>query len=264
MRFEDIPGGAKGYFSFDEEDRHIAIQQGMSEAQTVKTALHELTHSRLHDIAQMQDPATRRDQPTREVEAESTAFVVAEHYGLDTGDYSFGHVAGWSDGKETTELKASLQTIRDAASGIIDDVDRNLEDIEREREAAITEAAFFAPEKGYLEVHRNAENQWDYTLYATDFQEMDGGILEQDMPLGQAVDDACALQGLDIDALQPVDAASLSDHVDQCRNSPYSSRGNGIPRFITHCLRNTFNAVDMFMPSSQAPHAEGSRRLRWM
>ena len=234
IRFEDIPGGAKGYFSFAEGDKHIAIKQGMSEAQTVKTALHETCHARIHDVTEMADPSERPDQATREVQAESVAFVVAEHYGLDTGDYSFGYVAGWSDGKETDELKASLQTIRDAAFGIIDDVDRSLERIEQKREAAIAEAAFFAPEKGYLEIHRNAENQWDYTLYATDFTEIDGGILEQDVPLGQAVDDACALQDLDIDALQPVDASSLSDHVDQCRNSPYMrSLAKGAPRDVS-------------------------------
>lgn len=234
IRFEDIPGGAKGYFSFAEGDKHIAVQLGMSEAQTVKTALHETCHARIHDVTEMQDPANRPDQATREVQAESVAFVVAEHYGLDTGDYSFGYVAGWSDGRETSELKASLQTIRDTAGGIIDDVDRNLERIEQEREASITEAAFFAPGKGYLEIHRNADNLWDYTLYSTDFSDIDGGIIELDMPLGQAVDDACTLQNLDINALQPVDASSLSDHVDQCRNSPYMrSMAKGSPKGVS-------------------------------
>lgn len=234
IRFEDIPSGAKGYFSFAEGDKHIVIQQGMSEAQTVKTALHETCHARIHDVTEMADPSERPDQATREVQAESVAFVVAEHYGLDTGDYSFGYVAGWSDGKETSELKASLQTIRETASGIIDDVDRNLERIEQEREASITEAAFFAPEKGYLEIHRNAEGLWDYTLYATDFSEIDGGVLEQDVPLGQAVDDACALQDLDIDSLQPVDASGLSEHVDQSRSSPYMrAMARGCPKDVS-------------------------------
>jgi len=222
IRFEDIPGGAKGYFSFAEGDKHIAIQQGMSEAQTVKTALHETCHARIHDVTEMQDPSERPDRPTREVQADSVAFFVAEHYGLDTGEYSFGYVAGWSDGRETSELKASLQTIRDCASGIIDDVDRNLEEIEQERIESIDQAAFFAPEKGYLEIHRNAENMWDYTLYATDFQEIDGGVIESDCPIPQAVDDACALQDLDFDALQPVDAGNLADKVDQCRTSAYA------------------------------------------
>ena len=240
IRFEDIPGGAKGYFSFAEGDKHIAIQKGMSEAQTVKTALHETCHARIHDVTEMADPTQRPDQPTREVQAESVAFVVAEHYGLDTGDYSFGYVAGWSDGRETTELKASLQTIRDTAGGIIDDVDRNLERIEQEREASISEAAFFVPEKGYLEVHRNAENMWDYTLYATDFQEIDGGVIESDAPIPQAVDDACALQDLDFDALQPVDAGSLNDKVDQCRSSAYSrSMAKASPKDVSLVERSS-------------------------
>lgn len=240
IRFEDIPGGAKGYFSFAEGDKHIAIQEGMSEVQTVKTALHETCHARIHDVTEMADPSERPDQATREVQAESVAFVVAEHYGLDTGDYSFGYVAGWSDGKETGELKASLQTIRDTASGIIEDVDRNLEKIEQEREAAIADAAFFAPEKGYLEVHRNAEGLWDYTLYATDFTEVDGGVIESDAPLGQAVDDACALQDLDFDALQPVDASSLAERVDQCRSSAYMrSMARGCPKDVSLVERSS-------------------------
>ena len=257
IRFEDIPGGAKGYFSFAEGDKHIAIQEGMSEAQTVKTALHETCHARIHDVTEMADPSERPDQATREVQAESVAFVVAEHYGLDTGDYSFGYVAGWSDGKETSELKASLQTIRETASGIIGDVDRSLDRIEQEREAAITEAAFFAPERGYLEVHRNAEGLWDYTLYATDFQEIDGGVIEQDVPLGQAVDDACVLQDLDFDALQPVDASSLADRVDQCRSTPFMrTMAKGSPKDVSLVERSSLR---LRRPQRRDEHRDGHR-----
>lgn len=133
----------------------------MSQAQTVKTMLRELSHARMHDVTQIEDPNDRRDQSTREVQAESTAFVVAEHYHLDTSDYSFGYVTCWSDGKEITELKASLQQIKDCADGIIKDVDRNLEEIQKQREESIDSMAFFVPERGYLDVRRNAENQWE-------------------------------------------------------------------------------------------------------
>jgi antirestriction protein ArdC len=120
--FEEIHSGAKGYYSH--EDKRIAIAEGMSELQTLKTAVHEIAHARLHDIdltAEQEQP--RIDKRTREVEAESVAYAVCQHYGLDTPDYSFGYVAGWSSGKELTELKASLETIRKTAAEIINEVD---------------------------------------------------------------------------------------------------------------------------------------------
>ena len=104
--FEQIPGGSHGYYHL--EDKRIAIQEGMSELQTLKTAIHEIAHAKLHDIdlnAPENEQKPRVDRRTREVEAESVAYTVCQHYGLDTSDYSFGYVAGWSSGKELTELK---------------------------------------------------------------------------------------------------------------------------------------------------------------
>lgn len=125
IAFEDIPGDAKGYYSHTE--KRIAIQEGMSEVQTVKTVLHEMAHQKLHakEVVAKSDDKSRR---SKEVEAESVAFVVCQHYGIDTSDYSFGYVAGWSAGKETPELKTSLQTIRDAASQMISAIDDKLEE----------------------------------------------------------------------------------------------------------------------------------------
>ena len=131
IAFEHIPGDTKGYYS--QTEKRIAIQEGMSEVQTVKTALHEMAHQKLHakDVVAKSDDKSRR---SKEVEAESVAFVVCQHYGIDTSDYSFGYVAGWSAGKETPELKTSLQTIRDAASQMISAIDDKLEEHSKAKE----------------------------------------------------------------------------------------------------------------------------------
>ncbi|MBP0962218.1 MAG: DUF3849 domain-containing protein, partial [Oscillospiraceae bacterium] len=124
ISFEDIKGGAKGYF--DKERNTIAINEGMSETQTVKTAIHEIAHSILHNRSLMvSDLDKPKDRNTEEVEAESIAYTVCQHFGIDTSDYSFAYVASWGSGKDVPELKASLETIRATANDII----KKLEDI---------------------------------------------------------------------------------------------------------------------------------------
>ncbi len=173
ISFEDIPGGAKGFFSpvesriaiqegmseiqtvktaiheiahaklhtvnpdektapEDKKDRHTkevdAIQEGMSEIQTVKTAIHEIAHAKLHTVNpdEKTAPEDKKDRHTKEVEAESVAYTVCQRYGIETSDYSFGYIAGWSSGKETKELKSSLDTIRKTAAEMIDGIDAKL------------------------------------------------------------------------------------------------------------------------------------------
>ena len=136
IAFESIEGGAHGYYHL--EDKRIAIDEGMSELQTLKTAIHEIAHAKLHAIdkdAPATEQADRPDRRTREVQAESMAYAVCQHYGLDTSDYSFGYVAGWSSGRELSELKASLETIRKAANELITDIDGHLAQLQQEREA---------------------------------------------------------------------------------------------------------------------------------
>lgn len=136
IAFEQIAGGAHGYYHL--EDKRIALDEGMSELQTLKTAIHEIAHAKLHDIdlnASAEERANRPDKHTREVEAESVAYTVCQHYGLDTSDYSFRYVAGWSSGREMSELKSPLETIRRAAAKIIDSIDAHLAEIQKEREA---------------------------------------------------------------------------------------------------------------------------------
>ena len=131
--FEDIPGGSHGYYHLTE--KRIAIQEGMSELQTLKTAIHEIAHSKLHAIDPEAPATDRPDSRTREVQAESVAYTVCQHYGLDTSDYSFGYVAGWSSGRDLKELKASLETIRATAHELITTIDGHLAELQQQRQA---------------------------------------------------------------------------------------------------------------------------------
>ncbi len=131
VSFELIDGGAKGYYNL--ENKSIVIQDGMSEVQTIKTLLHEMAHQKLHD----KDTVPEAKDITRngkEVEAESVAYVVCQHYGINTSDYSFSYVAGWLEGKETPELKASLDKIRQTASEFIYQIDQRMEVLMAEKE----------------------------------------------------------------------------------------------------------------------------------
>ena len=227
ISFEDIPGGAKGYFS--PVENRIAIQEGMSEIQTIKTAIHEIAHAKLHSIDRPEpEPAwkivmisdggtkrdflsgfaseteaneaaeregwrfvdenrfewrleveedtsavqeMRKDRHTKEVEAESVAYTVCQRYGIETSDYSFGYIAGWSSDKETKELKGSLETIRKTAAEMIDSIDAKLkvllaekaQSAEKDTEApaepmpeapVYRETANYAYEAGELEAYR--------------------------------------------------------------------------------------------------------------
>ena len=129
IAFETLDGGAKGRCYY--EENRIAIHEGMSELQNIKTAIHEISHATMHDTAP--DDPTRPDRRTREVQAESVAYAVCQHYGLDTSDYSFGYVAGWSSGKELSELKGSLETIRSTAAKLIETIDGHFAEIQQEK-----------------------------------------------------------------------------------------------------------------------------------
>ena len=132
ISFENIESGAKGYFQV--EEKRIAIQEGMSEAQTVKTALHEASHASLHNKEAMNADSDKKSRNQKECEAESVAYVVCQHYGIDTSEYSFPYVAGWSSDKEVPELKASLDTIRRAASDLIVKIDEKIAELTQGQE----------------------------------------------------------------------------------------------------------------------------------
>lgn len=133
--FEDIPGDSKGYFHT--EEKRIAVQENMSESQTLKTMVHEVAHSMLHNKEinrddLIEEPA--KDRNTKEVEAESVAYTVCQHFGIDTSDYSFGYIVGWSSGKDMKELKSSLDTIRKTASELITGIEGALRELQLNRE----------------------------------------------------------------------------------------------------------------------------------
>ena len=132
--FEDIPGDSKGYFNI--EENRIAVQEGMSESQTLKTMVHETAHSMLHnkEVNREDILAPAKDRNTKEIEAESIAFTVCRHFGIDTSEYSFSYIAGWSSGRDMKELKSSLDTIRRTASELITGIEEQLRELQRDRE----------------------------------------------------------------------------------------------------------------------------------
>ena len=153
--FEKIEGNSHGYYHL--EEKRIAIDEGMSELQTIKTAIHEIAHAKLHDIdpnVPKEEQAGRPDRRTREVQAESVAYAVCQHYGLDTSDYSFGYVAGWSSGRELDELKSSLETIRSTAAEIINSIDEHLQEIQKEQAQKGTTIEAAEPDKDTFSIYQ--------------------------------------------------------------------------------------------------------------
>ena len=134
IELEEIAGDSKGYY--DREAKRIAVQENMSESQTLKTMIHEVAHSKLHSKEVEQDEQMRKDRNTKEVEAESIAYTVCQHFGVDTSDYSFGYIAGWSSGRDTKELRASMDTIRRTASELITGIEEQLQELQRNREVS--------------------------------------------------------------------------------------------------------------------------------
>ena len=140
--FETIEGTSHGFYH--QVDKRIAIAEGMSEAQNVKTAIHEIAHSRLHDRDMIDaENGVMVDRRTREVQAESIAYTICQHYGIDTSEYSFGYIAGWSEGKEIKELRQSMETIRREADSMIKEIDQSLEEVRQERQKENTVSAIF-------------------------------------------------------------------------------------------------------------------------
>ena len=137
IRYEGMEGDRKGYFI--DLNHPIAIKEGMGEVQTAKTGVHEVAHAKLHGKEVEQETGIAKDRETKEVEAESIAYTVCQHFGIDTSDYSFGYIVGWSSGKEMPELKSSLDTIRRTSSELIKGIEAQLLEIDKERAAEQTQ-----------------------------------------------------------------------------------------------------------------------------
>ena len=132
IRFDEIDDNANGYYH--NADKEIVIKKGLSESQTLKTAIHETVHAKLHDREIMESLGVEKDRLTKEVEAESVAYCVCSSFGLDTSDYSFPYIAGWSSSREMKEMKASMDVIRKTAGEMIDQLTEELEIILEEKQ----------------------------------------------------------------------------------------------------------------------------------
>lgn len=168
IRFIEIDGEAKGFYQL--VDKYIAIQPGMSEAQTMKTAVHETAHAVLHDRDQMEAEGIVKDQLTREVEAESVAYVVCNHFGMDTSEYSFSYIASWSSGKNMKELRASMDTIRKTSADMIGQIEGKLKELQIERaeqEADVVEQTEEMSAMQYAEQTINRLEQ-ERTIFSND------------------------------------------------------------------------------------------------
>lgn len=196
ITFDPI-SNADGYFSLDEQK--IVIRNGMSEVQTVAALLHELAHSKLHNIPKdekVQNSEQDADKPkldrnTEEVQAESISFAVCAYYGIKTDENSFGYIASWSNGKELSELKASLETINKTSSAMITDIDKHYAEVKKERgldnEQLDLDEAMFENSINYLYIQKTADNAWDYSVYdKKTLKLVDGGQIDNpDMKLEQ-------------------------------------------------------------------------------
>ena len=135
IRFGEIEGNAKGYYSH--VDKEICVRADMGESQTIKTMIHEVAHAMLHDSDQMKQRGEEKDQLTKETEAESIAFTVCSALGIDTSDYSFPYVASWASGKELKELKDSMDTIRLTAADFLEKLETAVAERSVERMTAM-------------------------------------------------------------------------------------------------------------------------------
>ncbi|SHJ63825.1 LPD16 domain-containing protein [Pseudobutyrivibrio xylanivorans] len=212
IEYRDIEGGAKGFYS--QKDNKIVVQKDMTQAQTLKTLIHELAHSILHGNLEKGDEseAHKKDRRTKEVEAESVAYAVCQHFGVDTSDYSFGYIAGWSSGKEMEELKSSMQTIRRTANEVIHGIETEIriEENAKEFETTNDEVAFKIG-KEYLAVQKT-DGGFDYTIYDESKRVKDGGVIDRpnasiaivvaDIVVSELMDTSAGVKKIDFDSLQ--------------------------------------------------------------
>ena len=212
IEYRNIDGGAKGFFS--QKENKIVVQKDMTQAQTLKTLIHELAHSILHGQLEngVESEGSKKDRRTKEVEAESVAFTVCSYFGVDTSDYSFGYIAGWSSGKEMEELKSSMQTIRRTSNEIICSIEYEIRNQEAAKEFETTndEVAFKIGDI-YLAVQRT-DGGFDYTIYDQDLRVKDGGVVDRtnasiaiitaDIVASEMMDTSGGVKKIDFDKLQ--------------------------------------------------------------
>lgn len=243
ITIESIHDGSDGFYSH--ASRSITVRKGMSESQTISTAVHEIAHAKLHsrpdaqpeyqptETAEREMLFTAKDQRTKEVEAESIAYAVCQYYGIETADNSFGYIASWSKGRELAELRSSLETINKTSAALIDTIDRHLAEICAERGLTVNgeplaEALYLVDHSFY--VHLQATDAgWDYTVYDRHFlRQMDGGILDNpavdDQIMVRSITEACdqvlKLQGIPGKSVESIDLDMVSTLRDAQNEKP--------------------------------------------
>lgn len=175
--FGPIDGPANGYYSPVEQE--VRVREGMSELQSLKTMIHETAHARLHAIGSSGAEFARDD---KEIQAESVAFIVSAHYGLDTSEYSFPYVAHWASGDEK-QVMSNLQIIREASSSIIHSMDQTLERLSLERQ----EQAVYKYPEGFLSLQRMSDGTWRYERFGADYlPKLSGSITQAGLRSDQA------------------------------------------------------------------------------
>lgn len=138
---EEDTGKANGYFN--KVDNVIAVKKDNPLEQKIKTIIHEIAHSKLHNTPE----ASFMDSKHKEIEAEATAYVVCNYLGIDSSDYSFGYVAGWSRDKESDYLKSVLDKIKDVSNEIIDLTEDKYKELNKEQSHSIADMIKNAKEK---------------------------------------------------------------------------------------------------------------------
>lgn len=207
-----VSGSANGYFSAVE--REIRVKDGMSERQTLKTLIHETAHACLHDSVLDAD-ADKVSREDKEIQAESVAYVVCQHYGIDTGDYSFPYVGTWAAGN-IKDVMRNLDTVKRCSASLIDSIDKSLAYIRKERQTEAT----YKTETGYLQVNRAPDGTWQYEAYsAAGGRTYSGDITQTGLTSDRAAQTALAMHGY-IGPYQETASQALDD----CRAASVSIR----------------------------------------
>ncbi|MDO4460532.1 MAG: ArdC family protein [Clostridia bacterium] len=185
IKYRNIIDGSKG--SYNLVDKSITIQEDMPEIQTIKTLVHEMAHQRLHD--RDTGEAANKPRDTKELEAESVAYTVCKHFNIDTSQYSFGYIAGWSQDKEMNDLKESLNLIVKTSDAIIKDVEKNFAEIMLESMRPVhVDKTFELADNKTLTIHSDSKDVYFYQI-----KNSEGRLIEGDQFLG-TLDDLIRLK----------------------------------------------------------------------
>ncbi len=214
VRFKTITNGAKGFYSPSANE--IVIKPGMSEQQTLKTMAHEIGHA----VAHSPDNPTARDKSraAKETEAESIAYIVCNHYGIETDAYTFPYIGSWSSGMDDRQLAAQITGIKGSAVSIIDKTDAC---IQRHLSERRTEISYQIP-TGYLSIQReSADGSIQYHLYDSSYQELKSSNLSlpPQISIQNAAEQVLINHGLDPQHKQEISAEQIPENIMRSRQN---------------------------------------------